>query len=94
MLVDKNDGDIFPLLCEVHERFLNRRRLGLRVYDEEVSLRIGRVCDMLKRGRYCVSIGVGFFVSRWVLTPIPARRSPVTELHRHGGLAGAIVEYR
>lgn len=94
MLVDKNHSDIFPLLREVHERFLDRRRLGFGIYHEEVSLRVWRVCDMLKREGYSVSIAPGFFIGGWVLTPIPARRSPVTELHRYSELASDIVEYR
>lgn len=50
MLIDKEYGNIFPLLREVYERFLDRRRLGLVVYYQEISLCVGAVGDVLYSG--------------------------------------------
>ena len=47
MLVYKNDGDIPPFLCEVPECILDGRGLGFGVDDEEISLGVWGICDML-----------------------------------------------
>lgn len=84
MLVDEQDGDILSLLREAVECFFDRRGLRLRVYDQKVSLRVRAICDVLQRRVSCWShaanvLRFGHF--RVTRTPIPARRSPVTELH-------------
>lgn len=82
MLVDKDNGDIFPLLSEVLERFLDRGSLSLRVYHKEVSLGICAIRDMLQ----CIMLVVVACLSLSgccalrIRTPTPARRRPVTEL--------------
>lgn len=58
MLVDKDHGNIFPLLCEVLESVLDRRGFGLGVYHEEISLPVWPVCDMLCSGGVCINIGL------------------------------------
>jgi hypothetical protein len=48
VLVDQQHGNVFPLLGEVLEGFLDSRCFGLGIDDEEVSLGVWAVCDMLK----------------------------------------------
>lgn len=48
MLVDQQHGNVFPLLGEVLERFLDSRRFGLGVDDEEIPLCVWAVCDVLR----------------------------------------------
>lgn len=47
MLIDQEHGDILALLGEGLESPLNLRVLGLAIDDEEVSLGVGWVGDML-----------------------------------------------
>jgi hypothetical protein len=49
MLIDQDNSDIFPLLCEVLKGALNLRSLGLGLDDEEVSLGVRRIGDVLDR---------------------------------------------
>jgi hypothetical protein len=49
MLIDQDNSDIFPLLCEVLKGTLNLRGLGLGIDDEEVSLGVRRIGDVLDR---------------------------------------------
>lgn len=82
MLVDKDNGDIFPLLSKVLECFLDRGGLSLRVYHKEVSLGIRAIGNMLQ----CIKLVVVACLplsgcrSLRIRTPTPARRRPVTEL--------------
>ena len=46
MLVDEQYPYVFSLLCKPCECILNLVRLGLLVDDQEISLRIWRLCDM------------------------------------------------
>lgn len=55
MLVDQDDADVLAFLGEGFECGLDGRRLRLVVHDEEVLLRVGRVCDMLHIGLTHVS---------------------------------------
>lgn len=82
MLVDKDNGDIFPLLSEVLECFLDRGGLSLRVYHKEVSLGICAICDMLQCIMLVVVACLPLSGCRGlrIRTPTPARRRPVTEL--------------
>lgn len=48
MLVDQNDTDILPRLCEVLKRLLDLSRLGLSVDDEEVPLGVRAGSHMLR----------------------------------------------
>lgn len=50
MLINKEYGNVFSLLREALERFLNRRRFGLVVYHQEISLSVGAVGDVLQSG--------------------------------------------
>lgn len=47
MLVNQDDGNIFPFLGEVVECFVNRRGFGFGIDYQEVALGVWRVCDML-----------------------------------------------
>ncbi len=47
MLVDKNNGDIFSLLSEILECFLDRGGLSFRVYYKKVSLGVRAIGDVL-----------------------------------------------
>lgn len=49
MLIDEDNSNIFPLLCEVLKGALNLRGLGLGIDDEEVSLGVRRIGDVLDR---------------------------------------------
>ncbi len=46
MLVDQDNANVFSLFRELVECFLNLGFLCFRVDRQEVSLGIGRVCDM------------------------------------------------
>ena len=46
VLVDQNDGDIFPFACKRFEGGLDGVRFGLRVYDQVVLLAVWRVGDV------------------------------------------------
>jgi hypothetical protein len=48
MLVYEQDSDILALLGEALERGFNVRVLCLGVYDEEVLLRVWRLCNVLQ----------------------------------------------
>lgn len=47
MLVNQDDGNVFPFLGEVVERFVNRRGFGLGIDYQEVTLGVWGICDML-----------------------------------------------
>lgn len=47
VLVDQQRGNIFPLLGEVLEGLLDRRRFGLGVNDKEIPLGVRAICDVL-----------------------------------------------
>lgn len=92
MLVNKNHGYILSLVGEALEGVLNRGGLGLGIYHEEVSLRVWGVCDVLYNAgsQLACSVSFGGLIQYSVLTPIPARRSPVTEL-RHNAVSGCDI---
>lgn len=46
VLVDQQHGNIFPLLGEVLEGLLDRRRFGLGVNDKEIPLGVRAICDV------------------------------------------------
>ena len=78
MLVDEDDADVLPRLGERLEGALDGRRLGLVVNNEKVLLRLCAGCDMLFEKR----VSSAWYRPRArlsVLTPMPARRRPVTE---------------
>jgi hypothetical protein len=78
MLVDQYDADILPLGSEPVKGRLDRRRLRLVIDHEKVLLRIWWIGDMLFKSRVSLN-PYGNARVRKPLTPIPARRSPVTE---------------
>lgn len=84
MLVNQENGDILSFLREVLERFLDRGGLGLGVDHEEIALGIRSVRHMLsnriKSGSHDVLLRRDAFRLSRGLTPMPARRRPVTEL--------------
>lgn len=92
VLVNKNHGYILSLVDEALEGVLNGGGLGLGIYHEEVSLRVWGVCNMLYNEglQLACSVSFGGLIQYSVLTPIPARRSPVTEL-RHNVVSGCDI---
>lgn len=76
MLVDQDDANVLSLLGEAVEGRLDSGVVRLGVNNEEVLLRIGASGDMLytELDPHCDNFQIGE-----ILTPMPARSSPVTE---------------
>lgn len=56
MLVDEEDGNVFPVLCIAVECLLDLGVLGLCVDDEKVLLGVWWCCDVLSRLLAIVSV--------------------------------------
>lgn len=76
MLVDQDDANVLSLLGEAVEGRLDSGVVRLGVNNEEVLLRIGASGDML---RTKLDPHFDNFQIGEILTPMPARSSPVTE---------------
>lgn len=80
-------------MCEVFERLFNGTRFGLGVDNKEIALGVWRIRYVLdspsqllrqqsRTSLYQDSEGNRMVSTGGVLTPIPASRSPVTELYQ------------
>lgn len=77
MLINQQNRNILPLLCETLECGLDGAVVCFAVYHEEVLLGVWRVGNMLFTP--IISNNSLGCEGRWGRTPTPARRMPVTE---------------
>ena len=87
MLIDQDNPNVFPLGSESLKCRLDGRGFCLAVHHQEVLLVVWRRRDMLRWSSQERPSGFQDAIS--VLTPIPARRRPVTESCNASACVGA-----